>query len=630
MRLKDWLKPPRSLLAGLVVLTLVSVSAVSWAAFRVFEQERLIGSQRAQERLEEAADRAAANLRTALADIGDRLSAWLAAPPAADKPLDGLLLIFDGDSIQSYPRGRLLFDPSIEPRADADERAFSEGEDFEFLQGQPRKAAEVYAALAESASAQIRAGALMRLGRVWRRLGRDAESRSAYAKLAALNGVRAAGLPAELVARYELSDGRAIRDGLLAGSWPLSPGQFDFYWAEAQRMTGGSGGPPAEALRLAGAAGIAWRERQSDAGSRGHRTVWSGSTPTLLVWRGLPFHRAVLAMNPDAVLKQARLPAGVGYAAEAPDGRLVAGERGARRVSVRPAGSTQLPWNLYFSFAGAAGAVEHSRQPLFYTGLAVMALFLLAGTYLIARAIRKEAVVSRLQSDFVAAVSHEFRSPLTTMRQLSEMLAATRVASESRRQLYYETLVGESARLQRLVETLLNFGRMEAGARPYRFERLDSSALVERVAAEFEPQIAAAGRHIEVAPRNGPCWVDADAEALSLAVRNLVDNALKYSPDHQSVAVECESKGDYVAIRVRDRGAGIAASEQKAIFRKFVRGTAASAGNVKGTGVGLAMVRQIVDAHGGEVRVESRPGEGSTFTLLLKESEDGANTDRRG
>jgi len=110
---------------------------------------------------------------------------------------------------------------------------------------------------------------------------------------------------------------------------------------------------------------------------------------------------------------------------------------------------------------------------------------------------------------------------------------------------------------------------------------------------------------------------EADPEALSVAVRNLVDNALKYSPREQPVALEWGLESDRVAIRIRDRGAGIAQEERKRIFGKFVRGTAAASGNVKGSGVGLAMVRHIVDAHRGEIQLESKIGEGSTFTVLL-------------
>ena len=266
---------------------------------------------------------------------------------------------------------------------------------------------------------------------------------------------------------------------------------------------------------------------------------------------------------------------------------------------------------------GRPEAGRPARQRYLMLGTAVMVLFLITGTYFIARAIRREMEVARMQSEFVSAVSHEFRSPLTSMRQLSEILAFGRIPNEDRRQVYYDTLVRETVRLQRLVEALLNFGRMEAGARQYRFEELDASALVHRVAAEFEAQVAVAGRHIELLAAGAECRIEADPEAMSVALRNLLDNALKYSPDQPTVWVEWGVDRECVAIRVRDQGLGVQVSERKAIFRKFVRGSAAAAGNVKGSGVGLAMVRHIVMAHGGEVTVDSEPGRGSTFTMLL-------------
>ncbi len=297
---------------------------------------------------------------------------------------------------------------------------------------------------------------------------------------------------------------------------------------------------------------------------------------------------------------------------------LAGGRQPGSPVALRIAADSELPWTLQVTAAPhAAESGLLAGQRFLFLATTVMVLFLLAGGYFIARAIRREMEVARMQSEFVSAVSHEFRSPLTSMRQLSEILALGRAPNEERRRLYYETLVRETVRLQRLVEALLNFGRMEAGARQYRFEELDAARLVRSVAAEFEPQIAGEGRHIELAGAESGCRMEADPEAMSVALRNLVDNALKYSPGEPAVWVEWGVDREFVAIRVRDRGAGIAASERKAIFRRFVRGRAAVEGNVKGSGVGLAMVRHIVAAHGGEITVDSEPGRGSTFTMLM-------------
>jgi signal transduction histidine kinase len=460
---------------------------------------------------------------------------------------------------------------------------------------------------------------------VRRNLGETAESLRIYRRLAAIDAT-VAGAPAALVAELALCDlgqdragAASLRKELLAGRWRLTRGQFAFYWSEAARIAGAMDEAPAHLTQLAEAVSQIWETRRSDAGPRGQAVIWAGGHPYYVIWRGSPEHRAALLTTPEAILEPIAAAQHAQCVAVDGQGRALAGHKdAASRAAVRTAAEGELPWTLYVTGtpAPAPGGMLASQRFLLL-GMATMVLFLIAGTYFIARAIRREMEVSRLQSDFVSAVSHEFRSPLTSMRQLSELLALGRVPSEERRGVYYETLVRETMRLQRLVESLLNFGRMEAGARQYRFEPVDAAALAHRVAAEFEPQIAADGRHIELAGETAGCVIEADPEAISVALRNLVDNALKYSPAEPRVWVEWHSKHGIVGISVRDRGVGIAASERKAIFRKFVRGTAAATGNVKGSGVGLAMVRHIVAAHGGEIQVESELGRGSTFTMLL-------------
>jgi signal transduction histidine kinase len=139
---------------------------------------------------------------------------------------------------------------------------------------------------------------------------------------------------------------------------------------------------------------------------------------------------------------------------------------------------------------------------------------------------------------------------------------------------------------------------------------------MHRVAGEFDVELAA-GRRLELSGPEQACAIDADPDALSVALRNVIDNAFKYSPDGPPVRVGWALENSRVAIQVRDQGLGITAEERRAIFRKFVRGSAAASANVKGSGVGLAMVRHIVAAHRGEIRVQSEPGSGSTFTILL-------------
>ena len=158
---------------------------------------------------------------------------------------------------------------------------------------------------------------------------------------------------------------------------------------------------------------------------------------------------------------------------------------------------------------------------------------------------------------------------------------------------------------------------MEAGAERYRLGDMEVSSLVSRVAADLAPQAQASGHRLDMSAPGGVAHVRADEHALATAVRNLIDNALKYSPPGSSVSVEVRRQDDRVLIAVGDEGPGIPRAEQRAIFKKFVRGRSAVDANVKGTGVGLSMVRRIVDAHGGEIRLDSDAGRGSTFTIAL-------------
>jgi signal transduction histidine kinase len=236
------------------------------------------------------------------------------------------------------------------------------------------------------------------------------------------------------------------------------------------------------------------------------------------------------------------------------------------------------------------------------------------GSFATVRLVRRELRIAQLQSDFTATVSHEFRSPLTGIRQLGEMLLAGRAANdEPRRQQYYELICRESDRLTRLVENVLGFVRMEDGRKQYRFERIETREWLRELAG-----IAAQRRTVDAdLPPELPA-VEGDKDALSSAVLNLLDNAIKYSPDGAPVGLQASGEGGWVTIGVRDRGRGIAPEEQRRIFDRFYRGPEAGGGPAPGVGLGLALVKRIADAHGARIRVESTPGNGSTFYLSLK------------
>jgi two-component system phosphate regulon sensor histidine kinase PhoR len=188
---------------------------------------------------------------------------------------------------------------------------------------------------------------------------------------------------------------------------------------------------------------------------------------------------------------------------------------------------------------------------------------------------------------------------------------------EDRLRLYYRTLGKESRRLRGMVESLLDFARMEAGRQIYRLDDVDIAGLVQMVTAEFLEQAALNGQRISLEIPAGEHRTRADSEAMTRALWNLLDNAVKYSPESSIVRVSVKPEGDEMAIAIEDQGMGISNDEQSSVFHKFTRGAASRALNVKGTGIGLAMVDHIVKGHGGRVRLESEPGRGSRFTILL-------------
>jgi two-component system, OmpR family, phosphate regulon sensor histidine kinase PhoR len=258
------------------------------------------------------------------------------------------------------------------------------------------------------------------------------------------------------------------------------------------------------------------------------------------------------------------------------------------------------------------------RRTIFVVMLLLVLALLVFGTYLTVHVVRRELEIARLQADFVSTVSHEFRSPLTGIRQLGELLVRGRVPSDERRQEYYERITRESDRLTRLVEHLLDFSQMEDGRKEYRFERLDTARWLRAVVNEAAAPGLSGARTIVLRIPDALPSIEADSSALSSALHNLIDNAVKYSPGRDAVWVEAAARNGTVSVRVRDEGVGISEPDRRRIFEKFYRAQGEVTRQVKGAGLGLSLVERIVRAHGGRVECESRLGEGTTFTIELR------------
>jgi len=641
-----------------------------------------LDQQRIRQRLETVADGAASTVGAGVAEAERWLMQLLevdaeerprlAAQLSEALPADSVILILTGTTLAAHPRDHLLYQP-VAARTSGTagsgfagtdwDRRFARVDVFEYQERNLEAAAAALRGLAQSGDPDVRAKSLLRLARLLRRLGDHDTALAAYDEMAGLNAAWIEDLPAPLLAAYNRCEllesldrtaelgpaAEALLVALQSGRWPLAAPVYRFYTDRVARWVAPdhpAASAPPDREALAEAVDAIWRARDDVAGNGNgwdeqptrRSVVWSRDVPFVTMEARHESVRAVLVAGPQTVerwtspLALTRERQGVDIQlvdsssgrtmsdASGIDGPAVASPGDDRLRVVRTAIDTGLPWALYVSSTSRSADVtgRTMQRNLLLVGLTLIVSIVFAGVYFISRAVNRELAVARLQSDFVAAVSHEFRSPLTSMRHLIELLSADRVPDDATRTRFYTVLEREAGRLQRLVEQLLDFRRLDEGAAQFDMQPVDPVALVEEVAAGFRDDAVARGVTLEVAVDRELPVVRGDRAALARTLWNLLENAVRYSPDCPTVWLEAARAGaGHVAIAVRDRGVGIPEDEQASIFRKFVRGGAARRLGARGTGLGLAMVEEIVRAHGGAVSLESEVGRGSTFTVTL-------------
>jgi signal transduction histidine kinase len=271
-------------------------------------------------------------------------------------------------------------------------------------------------------------------------------------------------------------------------------------------------------------------------------------------------------------------------------------------------------------FAGGTNEAGATGGNWFLYAMTLLVAFTILGSVFLYRAVSQEARLSQLRTDFVSAVSHEFRSPLSSIMALSERLASARVDNPERVAEYHRVIGQDARRLSALVTRLLDFAQVENGGRAYSLERVD---LVSVARDAIDACHGSLPRHdIQLFGEDAaPLWVEADRVALQHCIQNLLENAMKYSPFTQPIRVTCADVNGSNVVDVSDRGIGIPKSEQARIFEKFYRGAEASALEVTGVGIGLSLVAHVMKSHRGSVDVESQPGHGSRFRLSLPKAD---------
>ena len=659
MFFRAWLRAPRHLLVLFLVVTLVPAAGLVWLGWYLLQQDRALVDQRIQERRERAADLLVTALDARLRAVEQSLADSTARRDLAQGD-DAVLVVLGPSEGDAFPPGRLPYFPVVPPCREAPAALFRAGEDYEFRLGDHARAIASFKQLTRSADVAVSAGAWLRLARNQRKAGELKAALAAYQELARLGAVPLGCVPADLVARRarcallaelrrddELQrEASALYADLRGGRWQLDRARYDLHAEDVRGWLGVDGAAEQEGRVLATGAEWLWARReaavQDSKRATGRHSMEVEGRLLTLVWTTTGDGLVGLIAGPRAVGQQ--WLAGLQPVLDAQNVRLSLGAReGDAILGVQPtspsgqarraATDTGLPWTLLVASADprAEQAQLAERRRLLLTGLVLVAILVSAGSYVTARAFFRELAAARLQSDFVAAVSHEFRTPLASLRQLTENLLDGRVTTDERRATYYQAQARATGRLHRLVEGLLDFGRMEAGVLRYRLVPLDAADLVRSVVEEFQQDSAERGHQVSLAIGDGLPAISGDREALTRALWNLLDNATKYSPGAPTIWVEAVRDKDGLAIRVRDTGLGISGGEQKEIFRKFYRGSAAQAAGVKGTGIGLAMVQHIIRAHGGVVLLESTLGAGSTFTIeLTRDRERGSGVRGQG
>jgi len=282
-----------------------------------------------------------------------------------------------------------------------------------------------------------------------------------------------------------------------------------------------------------------------------------------------------------------------------------------------PHGVPPFTIDLFQPDAGFVRTLLTSRRGVFLLAFVLLAGILIFGLTLTIVTVSHQLNLARMQSDFVSTVSHEFKSPLTAVRQIAEMLQSDKIPSEEKRRKYYDVLVEQSERLSLLINGVLDFARMDSGHHTLDVQPVDIGQFLRDLVSQVQQRVGHKGFVVRGEIESSLPTVALDDAALSQAVTNLIDNAVKYSGDSTEVVVRGFSEDGYAVIAVQDFGIGLDPKERAHVFERFYRGGDPLTRSVRGTGLGLTLVKQIVEAHGGRAEVESEPGHGSTFTIRL-------------
>ncbi|TET34366.1 MAG: sensor histidine kinase [Planctomycetota bacterium] len=329
------------------------------------------------------------------------------------------------------------------------------------------------------------------------------------------------------------------------------------------------------------------------------------------------------------LLSAERFPEEISVAAVGKNGKVLAGTKPLEAAKphlevAMPAPLSDMKLQVFFRDPRELSRIFARRRNLDIALISVLVVSLLLGVFLVLRFIRKELELTRLRASFVSNVSHELKTPLTSIRMFGEMLKLDRVPDENKRREYYDIISAESERLTKLIDNVLDFSRLEAGKKSYSFAPADPVEVVRRTLQVFSYYMQEQDFEVRTSFDEDVPVIQMDQDALSRSVLNLLSNAVKYSREEDRIIdVSVKLVEGHVRISVRDRGIGIREEDLERIFDKFYRAGSREIPEVSGTGLGLTLVQAVATAHGGQIDVQSSPGKGSIFTIALPLDESG-------
>jgi len=232
------------------------------------------------------------------------------------------------------------------------------------------------------------------------------------------------------------------------------------------------------------------------------------------------------------------------------------------------------------------------------------------------RSVKKEVQLAQNKADFVSNVSHEIRTPLALISMFAETLEMGRLTSEAKKQEYYTIISKETHRLAGIVNKILNFSQTEAGKKTLHIESVNLTAEIQHILKTYDFHLKNKGFEYQVED-NPDLQVMADKEALIEMIINLIDNAIKYSSTTKRIEIKVGTEGEFGWIAIKDYGIGISKADQKHVFDKFYRVPSGNLARSQGTGLGLSLVKQLIEQQKGKISVTSDLGGGSTFTLYF-------------